>query len=359
MANKLSFWLSIVVVTLLLVGALPPHSLSADVNFKGKTITLYNAGSPGGGTDQLSRVVGTFWAKHIPGNPRIIIRNSARGAEVVDFNYLYERAAKNGTRVGASSSKITGAELLQYKIKRFKLAKMPLLVSFPVGNVVIYNKKLLPNGWKDMIAMGDKLISAEGAPAGASNWGVMFFKKLLNPKMKIIFGYNKGPGRAALLSGESMVFHEDSPVYEPIWGKEPEVLPAFTAGMLDDSGNVARDPLLPDVPTLLEIYQEVKGKLPPPEILGAYKAWIGCVFAIGKGYHLPPGTPENIVTTLGNAMVETVKDPKFIKIAGPRMKGYKPYVGESAKKLMTNALDQPPEAQKWLKNWLATEYNVQ
>ena len=98
--------------------------------------------------------------------------------------------------------------------------------------------------------------------------------------------------------------------------------------------------------------------LAPPEILGAYKAWIGGIFSLGKGYHLPPGTPEETVTVLRNAMVETVNDPKFIKVAGPRMEGYKPYVGESARKLMKNALDQPPEALNWLKNWLATEYDV-
>ncbi len=53
-----------------------------------------------------------------------------------------------------------------------------------------------------------------------------------------------------------------------------------------------------------------------------------------------------------------IKDPAFIKTAGPRLEGYEAYVGERAVKLIKNAFDQPESAKKWLKEWMIKDYNL-
>jgi tripartite-type tricarboxylate transporter receptor subunit TctC len=235
---------------------------------------------------------------------------------------------------------------------------MELLAGFPDGYTAVYNKKVVKNGVKEMIAMGDKLVAGETGPEAPSNWNVMFFKKFLNPDMKLIFGYDKYVARTAILRGETQMMHETSPLTITVWKQEPDIGVAFTSGQLDDAGNVVRDPLLPDVPTIIEIYQETKGRLPSTAELGAYKAYLGGGCGMGRGYWLPPGTSPEIVRAFRKAMADMVKDPGFIKAAGPRLEGFDPVVGEKADKLLQNTLGQPPEALAWLKNWLATDYNL-
>jgi tripartite-type tricarboxylate transporter receptor subunit TctC len=108
MNKRLNTWLLVLSVILLHTST---HSFAADLNFKGKVITLITTSSPGGSTDTLARMVAQFWPKYIPGNPRVIVRNSSRGNELIDFNNLYEKGRKDGTEVGASASRIIAGEL--------------------------------------------------------------------------------------------------------------------------------------------------------------------------------------------------------------------------------------------------------
>jgi hypothetical protein len=45
--------------------------------YRGKAINLVVSTSVGGGYDLLGRAVGRFLGKHVPGNPRIVVRNMA------------------------------------------------------------------------------------------------------------------------------------------------------------------------------------------------------------------------------------------------------------------------------------------
>ncbi len=361
MKNKLEvalrIWLCIGVVTLLFLGALPSPSQATDVDFKGKVIDCFVAGNPGGASDILGRELANFWPRYLPGKPRIIVRPSARGGELIGFNSLYEKARKDGTSIGLTSTEILAGELLNLKIRRYQLTKMPIIATFPDGLAIIYNKKLT-TGWKDMIAMGDKLVIGGSVQESPSSWSFMFFKKFLNPKMKVIFGYDKGVARTALLRGELTAGKEASPEAVAVFGKDPDVGVAFTIGIIDSSGNVVRDPLFPDAPTILEIYQEVKGTPLPPLELRVYKLIVAATTTFARSYWLPPDTPANIVSTMQKAMAEVVRDPGFRKIAAVRLAGYEPVIGEKAENLVKSTLGQSSEALDWLRNWLSTEYDV-
>ncbi|MBT7759666.1 MAG: tricarboxylate transporter, partial [Rhodospirillaceae bacterium] len=47
--------------------------------FKGKTITVLVGYSPGGGADTQSRLLTPYLAGHVPGNPRMIVKNMTGG----------------------------------------------------------------------------------------------------------------------------------------------------------------------------------------------------------------------------------------------------------------------------------------
>ena len=67
--------------------------------FERKTIHFYVGIPPGGAYDLVPRIFASHMGKHIPGNPTIVVENMPGAASLTMMNYLYNRAAKDGTAV--------------------------------------------------------------------------------------------------------------------------------------------------------------------------------------------------------------------------------------------------------------------
>ncbi len=86
-------------------------------DFKGKRIIMYVAASPGGGYAAYARTVAKNWGRHIPGNPKIMVKHKQGASGVVALNYLYAVAKRDGTEVLASKRK-TKIKIAGKKAKR-------------------------------------------------------------------------------------------------------------------------------------------------------------------------------------------------------------------------------------------------
>ena len=68
--------------------------------YKGKTIRIVVATTPGGGFDAYSRIIARHMGKHIPGNPSLAIENMPGAAFLIGTNYLYRQAKPDGLTIG-------------------------------------------------------------------------------------------------------------------------------------------------------------------------------------------------------------------------------------------------------------------
>lgn len=68
--------------------------------YKGKTIRLIVATTPGGGFDAYSRMLTRHMGKHIPGNPTFLVENMPGAAFMIGTNYLYKQAKPDGLTLG-------------------------------------------------------------------------------------------------------------------------------------------------------------------------------------------------------------------------------------------------------------------
>ena len=74
---------------------LPPGSFAAERPFyQGKNITFFINFSAGGPTDIEGRIVARHLARHIPGNPAIVVQNMSGGGGVTGINFLGEVAKR-------------------------------------------------------------------------------------------------------------------------------------------------------------------------------------------------------------------------------------------------------------------------
>ena len=124
---------------------------------------------------------------------------------------------------------------------------------------------------------------------------------MLGLDVKAVFGYKgRGAGRVAFEQGEVNIDYQTSTAYiknvRPLV-KQGLAVPLMTWGILDDEGNVVRDPLEPDLPCFPEVYEMVHGKKPSGPAWEAWKAYYIAGFAVQKGMWLPEKTPKDVVET--------------------------------------------------------------
>ena len=89
----------------LLIGAAgiasKPTSAAAQDFYAGKTIDFIVGHYVGGGYDIYARAVARHWARHIPGNPAIVVRNMPGAGSAKAGLHITHTAAKDGTVIGA------------------------------------------------------------------------------------------------------------------------------------------------------------------------------------------------------------------------------------------------------------------
>src|SRR6266852_8018489 len=68
--------------------------------YRGKTISLYVGFPPGGGYDLYARVVAPYFARHIPGNPSIVIKSMLGGSGILAAGYMSNITPQDGTSLG-------------------------------------------------------------------------------------------------------------------------------------------------------------------------------------------------------------------------------------------------------------------
>lgn len=96
-----------------------------DMFYKGKTIRLIVAFSAGGGFDTYSRAIARHLAKHIPGNPVIIVDNMTGAGGFIQANYMYLQAKPDGLTIGSNIGglflqQIFGAKGIEFDGRKFE-----------------------------------------------------------------------------------------------------------------------------------------------------------------------------------------------------------------------------------------------
>jgi len=98
------FWRNTLAISVWLSLALWVSPTLAQEFYKGKTIRLIVATTPGGGFDAYSRAIARHMNKHIPGNPTIIVENMPGAGMLIGTNYIYKQAKPDGLTIGNFTS---------------------------------------------------------------------------------------------------------------------------------------------------------------------------------------------------------------------------------------------------------------
>ncbi len=344
------------------LAGLPSMEAAAQkVDFSGKRIELLVPFPPGGGSDVYSRALAPFLEKHLPGNPTILVRNVPGGGSITGANQFHARAKPDGLNVLVCSSSTVMNFVFQRSKFELELNKTEPLLLSPQGTVVYVSPALGVKSAKDIAKLkGQALTFGGGGPTGAEMRVTTAFD-LLGLNVKYVWGIARGPVRLAFERGEFNINYDTTPAYLKNASqlvKAGKAVPLFSLGVVDDKGNVVRDPNFKDLPSFAEVYELMHGKKPSGPAYEAWKAILKMGVMANKSMLLPAGTPQPIVEAWRTAVRKTLDDPEFEAKASAVIEGYPQFLGEAARPIMKDATTLSPEVWEWLKTFLKTKHDV-
>ena len=338
----------------LLAALLPGAPVSAQY-YRGKTVTMIINYPAGGPSDIEGRIMVQYLPTHIPGNPRMIIKNVSGGGGMIGMNFLGEIAKPDGETFGYITMNPI-AEILGDLGMRVKFSEYAL-----VGGVdnplVVYARKDTPPG----LAVGTDIMKAKGFRAlsldstSSNTFNVTIALDLLGISFKPVHGY-KGLKEVeiAILQTEGQLANSSLPGWlasiQPTMGKQGLVLPLWQISAPGATGTYPRAKAIPDIPTFEEFHASVKGGAKPSGLpYQAMRSFMDPQTSMFRGIFMPPKTPKEPIAIIRDAYIAMWKDPKFLETYVKVVKSEPGLVvGEAAEKVMASLRTVRPEIKTFL-----------
>ena len=288
--------------------------------YTSKTITLISPVPGGSGLDRLTRSFARYWPKHIPGRPKMIVKNMPGGGFAKALNFVYEKARPDGLTLVWSPWKAAGILAGEPGI-RFVPEKFVLIGSGQAYYVTLMRADVPPG-----IKKGADVVKAQTFNVGGRSASVALdvlgnlSMEMIGAKYRFISGY-RGMNKInpAFRSNEVQAANSGHIGYHVFFKdtliKSGEAIALWYHPTFDIDGNIEprSGAFPPNVKSFVEVYEEVHGKKPSGPMWEAYK-WYSMVPAgMSMSVFAPPGTSEEAVADLRKGHLATTKDPAYVK----------------------------------------------
>jgi tripartite-type tricarboxylate transporter receptor subunit TctC len=317
--------------------------------YQGKNLTFLINFSAGGPTDIEGRIVARHLARHIPGNPVIVVQNMSGAGGVTGINFLGEVAKRDGQTVGYFTGSYNH-QMMRTPTLRVDLSKVPFIAS--VGSVTVcYIRADVPPG----IKKPTDIAKAERFRAGGLSFDsnkdlrMRLAFDVLGVKYDYVTGYNSSSdARLAVQRNEIQYHDENIPGYrgvvEPQLVKTGIVTPLYYHDLIKPDGTMGKSPDYPELNSFTEVYTQIHGKTPTGIKYEVLKAANMASQNLSRVALLPPNSPKEAVLALRQAFTNLSKDEEFIAEAKKVMRFHPRFdVGEDGERLREKVLKAPPE----------------
>jgi tripartite-type tricarboxylate transporter receptor subunit TctC len=317
--------------------------------YQGKNIIFLINFAAGGPTDIEGRIVARHLARHIPGNPTIVVQNMPGAGGVTGINFLGEVAKPDGLTLGYFTGPYNH-QMMKSSTLRVDLMNVPFIASVQ-GVTACYIRADVPPG----IKKPTDIVKAERFRAGGlsfdSNKDLRFRLAfdILGVKYDYVTGYNSSnDARLALQRNEIQYHDENIPGYrgavEPQLVKTGIVTPLYYHDLINPDGAMRKSLDYPELDSFTEIYTQIYGKPPSGMKYEALKAANMASQNMNRVALLSPRTPTAGIAAMRQAFAGLAKDEEFLAEAQKVMKFHPRFeIGEDGERLRAKVLQAPAE----------------
>jgi tripartite-type tricarboxylate transporter receptor subunit TctC len=304
--------------------------------YSGKSVQLVIGYAPGGGYDIYARALARHMARHIPGNPQIVVQNMPGAGSIKAANYLYNIAPKDGTAFGGFSRGAFLDPLLgRAEGVQYVAAKYGWLGSFSneVGVCAFRSDSGIAT-WQDMQTKS-YVIGSTGAGADSDVFPTVLHKMFGLP-MKVVTGYHSAADVVLAITRKE-VDGRCGWSWSSLmaWNKDMYQSKAIKVALQLATEKLAE---LPDTPSIVEVARGAEQQAALKLILSRQM--------MARPYVAPPGIPRERLDALRAAFDATMKDPQFLADAQRQDLEVRPVSGPAADALITEIYASPPAVVK-------------
>ena len=283
--------------------AVAGHGRAADAQEGlGKAVSIYVAGTAGGGIDLYARLLGRHLGRHIPGNPAVNVQDMPGAGGIRAANFLAETAPKDATALatfpgGPVLEPLIGARNPGYDMSQFQWIGA---ISRDVSLCMSWGES--PFKTIDDVKAKEMVVAGTGAGSETDTFPVIL-NDVMKTKFRVVTGYlGSKETFMAIESGET--HGRCGLTFSSLKASKPDWLQGKKINILMQIG-LEKSPELPDVPLAADLIPKDEDK----QLLNLLTA----PTAIGRPFAAPPGSPPARVEMLRRAFDATMKDPQFLE----------------------------------------------
>ena len=295
-----------------------------------RPITIYVAGTAGGGIDLYARMVSRHLGKHIPGRPSVLVQVMPGAGGIRAAKFLAEQAPRDGTAMttfanGPVLEPLIGAHDPGYDMSKFTMVGA---ITKDIGLCVVLDTapvKTIEDAKKQQV-----VVAGTGAGSETDTWPIVL-NEVLGTKFKLVTGYlGTQETIIAIERGEAhgrCVFSLSAiKTSKPEWLRDKRINVLVQIG-LEKTAEFPDAPLIFDLVTKEEDRQLIELMVGPG--------------AMARPFAAPPGLPASKAALLRRGFDATMKDPEFLAEAAKIQADIQPTTGEDVQKLVTRLYATP------------------
>lgn len=316
-----------------LVAALTATPAAADEVadfYKGKTVTMLIASGPGGGYNEMARLLSRHMGKYIPGNPTFVNQNMPGAGGIRAANYLYHRAPRDGLIVSATYRGIAFEPFFRPDAARYKPLEFVWLGSAAKDSSLMLT--LNPSKVKSLADLKHTQVVLGSTRADQQDYAVMA-KNLLGLNLKIVIGYGSTT-EVVLAMERGEVDGITAYAYDSLRNSHNHWVQENKVNMLLQFA-LEKHPALPHVPLITDLATN-------PLDRGAMEMMYARQ-QIARPYIMAPGVPKARVDALKAAFMATTKDSDYIAEAKRMRFEISPMSGDEVVTLIKRVSAYPGE----------------
>ncbi len=313
------------------------HAQTPEQFYSGKVVNFVVGVSPGGGYDQYARLLARHYARHLPGQPNVIVRNMPGAGSLTAVLHLNGSAPADGTTVVAFNAGLLNDSMSEGAAARARFTDYAWVGSITRDFRVCFSWRA--SGiltWDDLAKRKETVFGASGAASSSAN-NVAMLRNLLNLNLRTIHGY---PGNTemflAIERGEvegSCVTWSSIPNH---WVKNNSI--ALLARLSPSTQ--------PGVPNSIKFVGDLVTTQEQKDILDVLLA----SGELGRPFITSQKIPADRLAALRAAFDASMSDAALLADAGKQKLPIDPVGGVEAEKIVTRLYAFPPALVEKAKN---------
>jgi len=301
--------------------------------YKGKTLTFLVGAPPGGGFDTMTRIVARHIARHLPGNPIVVVQNMTGAGTLIAANHLYNRSKPDGLTIGVwvgslTLQKFLGGTGMDFDPLKFEWIGVPVQQTF----LCAFTKTSGITSMERWFASKTPVKLGGQVPGTRPDDISSILKAALGLPIQLVQGY-KGTAEITMAAeaGELAGQCTSWQGLKSSWRRQYE---AGDVAVVVQT-NRKSIPELTHVPLAINYAKTEEAKR-------LIEVGIHDLNAITLAYSAPPGTPKDKVQSLRTALQATLRDSAFLADAKAAQQEVDPMTGEDLAATIAGFKKIPP-----------------